>query len=545
MMRNLAKRALACAALAWRTILDFIELVWFNARRPSYLTRWLTGLSLAVSCGTLLLGSTVLWDLRRDTWQRALQASDNLVMALSRDIARNIQSYDLSLRGAQKAWGDPRIRAVAPDLMRLVLFDQSATAEYLGTMLIADASGNMVINSAGGDQEKIRLDDRPYFRIHKQQPDVGLYVSRVFVGRLANEPIIALTRRINNPDGSFGGIIEGAVRTSYFRDLFAQLDIGRNGSVVLFRDDGYVIMRRPYHPEDVDKYLGDTPTFRQYQTAPHGHFVGTAAIDHVKRIYTFHHVEGLPLVLSIALAVDDVYAEWRHKAISLGIILLVLCTASVTLSLAFRREILRRQAAEQSLIAAAKRLSQIAATDGLTGVLNRRSFEEILGREWRRAIRHETAVAVLMLDVDHFKAFNDHYGHQMGDDVLKTIAACISGKMRRPGDTAGRYGGEEFIAVLSDTELTGALNVAESIRQAIAALIIPHEASPTGHVTISIGAAVARPVLGASCAALVKEADQALYDAKRNGRDQVMSGMPSMMTVLSVEALPVDKTPGH
>ena len=544
-MPELAKRLRHLPAAGWRAIFDLVELVWFNTRRPSYLTRWLTGLSLAVSLGTLLLGVTLLWDLHNDAWRKAQQASDNLIKTLSRDIARNIQVYDLSLQGAQKTWADPRIRAIDPDLMRMMLFDTSATAEYLGTMFITDAAGNVVIGSTGATYGPASLSHSPHFLAHKQRPDAGLYVSRVFTGRLLNEPIIALTRRVNNPDGSFGGIVEGAVRTSYFSDLFAKLDIGRNGSVTLFRDDGYVIMRRPYHPEDIDKYLGDKPTFMQYNNAPHGHFVGTASIDHVERIYTFHHVEGLPLVLSIALAVDDVYAEWRHKAISLGVILLLLCTASVTLSLSFRREILRRQVAERNLVEAAKRLSQIAATDGLTGVLNRRSFEAILGREWRRAIRHETSVGVLMLDVDHFKSFNDHYGHQMGDDVLKTIAACISGKMRRPGDTAGRYGGEEFIAVLSDTELTGALNVAESIRQAIAALIIPHEVSPTGHVTISIGVAVARPGLGASCAALVKEADQALYDAKRGGRNQVMSGRPSMMTVLSAQVLPVDETLGH
>jgi diguanylate cyclase (GGDEF)-like protein len=112
--------------------------------------------------------------------------------------------------------------------------------------------------------------------------------------------------------------------------------------------------------------------------------------------------------------------------------------------------------------------------------------------------------------------------------------------MRRPGDTAARYGGEEFIAVLSETELTGALNVAESIREAVAALAVPHTASPSGHITISIGVACARPTLGDPPSSLIREADQALYDAKRAGRDQVMSGLSSMMSVLSVDTLTFD-----
>lgn len=540
-MASLPAHTRRLVAAARQAASDLVEHAWFALRRPRYLIRWLTGLSLAVSLGTLLLGVVLLRDLHHDAGLKAVQSSDNLVRALSRDIARNIQVYDLSLQGAQRAWADPRVHAMDGDLMRMITFDTSATAEYLGTMFIADAAGDVIMDRTGADQETMNMADRPYFLVHKQQPDAGLYVSRSFEGRLLHEPIIALTRRITNPDGSFGGIVEGAVRTAYFRDLFAQLDVGTKGSVALFRDDGYVIVRRPFRAEDTDRYIGDRTSFAQCRSGPHTHFVGTAALDQVRRIYTCHRVEGLPLILSIGLAVDDVFAEWRHKAVSLGVILVLLCAASVALSLSFRREIIRRRAVELDLVAAAKRLSQIAATDGLTGVPNRRSFEEALEREWRRATRHETSVAVLMLDVDHFKLYNDHYGHQMGDDVLRSVAECISGKMRRPGDTAARYGGEEFVALLADTELTGALNVAESIREAVTALAIPHAASPAGQITISIGVACIRPTLGERPSALIREADQALYDAKRAGRDQVMSGLSSMMAVLSIDALGFDQ----
>ena len=170
---------------------------------------------------------------------------------------------------------------------------------------------------------------------------------------------------------------------------------------------------------------------------------------------------------------------------------------------------------------AGEQLQTIANTDGLTGLANRRMFDMTLPKEWRRAIRAEMPIALLMLDVDFFKLFNDSYGHQCGDQVLRQIAECIGRNVRRPADTAGRYGGEEFVALLPDTEMAGVVEVAERICAAVADLDIPHRGSPIGRVTVSIGVAETRPALGESADPLVKEADEALYEAKRAGRNRV------------------------
>lgn len=169
------------------------------------------------------------------------------------------------------------------------------------------------------------------------------------------------------------------------------------------------------------------------------------------------------------------------------------------------------------------KLAELAATDGLTGIANRRRFDEELLIEWRRAARNEQHLAVMLLDVDHFKKFNDQYGHPAGDDCLRKVASTIAAAVRRPGDRPARYGGEEFAVILPSTDLTGAVDVSERVRAAIAGLDLPHAGNEAGVVTASIGVSAASPVAGAvpDLSGLLEAADGALYRAKRNGRNQV------------------------
>ncbi|UXH79821.1 diguanylate cyclase domain-containing protein [Roseateles amylovorans] len=168
-------------------------------------------------------------------------------------------------------------------------------------------------------------------------------------------------------------------------------------------------------------------------------------------------------------------------------------------------------------------LRRMATTDGLTGVSNRRHVDEVMQRECQRAARNGTSLAMLIVDVDHFKHYNDHYGHPAGDLCLQAVASALASVAHRPGDQVGRLGGEEFSLLLPETDLAGAIDVAESALRAVRTLALPHAASPSAdHVTVSIGAA-SLPAPGAALHAaslLMNLADKALYQAKSNGRDR-------------------------
>ncbi|MFQ5344455.1 MAG: diguanylate cyclase, partial [Mariprofundus sp.] len=172
--------------------------------------------------------------------------------------------------------------------------------------------------------------------------------------------------------------------------------------------------------------------------------------------------------------------------------------------------------------AALEELKRISITDGLTGLYNRRYFDETFAKEWRRAMRDQKPLSLVMLDVDHFKQFNDHYGHQDGDGCLVQVAAALQGTKCRAGDIVARYGGEEFIGIFTDTEIAGAMTVAEKIRLAVTKLNIPHHQSQTAdYVTVSVGVASAIPSDDTAREALIKAADTALYRAKETGRNRV------------------------
>ncbi len=167
-------------------------------------------------------------------------------------------------------------------------------------------------------------------------------------------------------------------------------------------------------------------------------------------------------------------------------------------------------------------LESLAYFDTLTGIANRRNGEESLAREWNGAARDDYPVALAMIDVDHFKKFNDRYGHAAVDDCLQRVAKAMASRMRRPRDLLARFGGEEFIALLPHCELADALEMLEALRAAVEALDIPHADAATGKVTVSIGVAVGRPATGLSSEDCLATADAALYRAKHAGRNRIV-----------------------
>ena len=179
-------------------------------------------------------------------------------------------------------------------------------------------------------------------------------------------------------------------------------------------------------------------------------------------------------------------------------------------------------------------LRQWVYVDGLTGVRNRRGFDEQLAREWGRAVREGSALSVLMLDVDFFKRYNDHYGHQAGDACLRSLATFLRQAVKRPGDLVARYGGEEFACLLPGTSLEGAMAVAQQLGAGVESLGLAHAASSVSPVvTVSVGVCCARGTEPGSAEALLRAADEQLYLAKETGRNRACGGV---MTVLAAAA---------
>lgn len=175
----------------------------------------------------------------------------------------------------------------------------------------------------------------------------------------------------------------------------------------------------------------------------------------------------------------------------------------------------------RKLDSANQELKRLTSLDGLTGIPNRRHFDEVLDREWRRAMRQGDELAILMCDIDFFKLYNDTFGHQAGDECLCKVAQALTSTMDRGGDLLARYGGEEFVAVLPGTSLSGASHVAAQMRKAVNDLALEHPGSPVGHVTASFGVASAVAMPETNPQDIVGAADRALYKAKNAGRNRV------------------------
>jgi diguanylate cyclase (GGDEF)-like protein len=214
--------------------------------------------------------------------------------------------------------------------------------------------------------------------------------------------------------------------------------------------------------------------------------------------------------------------EVRQRTVDLEIsnrLLGMAMNSAKALNESLEDKVLQRTA---ELEAANRKLSELTVTDALTGLANRRRFDAVIADEWSRAARTGQALAVIMLDIDYFKRYNDGYGHQAGDACLRQVANVLQSSVQRPGDLVARYGGEEFVVVATDADLTTARELAENMRRSVEALAIPHDYSPTAKVvTLSLGLAVMNAGDKLQPEELLQHADQALYRAKEQGRNQV------------------------
>lgn len=463
-----------------------------------------------------------MWRDYRSAFDSARDSVTNLARATAQHAEDAIRQVDV-VTGTlgERVEGDGLQNINVPRIHKL-LVQQSKIMPQLHGLFIYGADGQWIVTDKETTPEPVNNADRDYFQYHRTHEDKNVRIGEVVKSRSTNDLIIPISRRLNNLDGSFAGVLLGTIKASYFVDYYGDFKIDDKGALVLAMRNGTILVRRPFIASVVGKSLADSEIFKRYlPNASQGIAEVKAVVDDTERLYGYRALTTYPLVVEAGLSRDSIIAPWRRDLLKTGWVLVVLIGVLAVFGLIVLSQLRQRMVTERKLRRAHQAMRDMALTDSLTGLGNRRRLDTALPEQIRLAARQGSTLSLIMLDVDYFKRYNDSYGHAAGDDCLGAVGTAIQQAVKRPGDLAVRYGGEEFTVLLPNTDGAGAAQVAEEILQAIRALDIEHCAHPLGKVTASAGITTARPSFeSVTPASLIKAADALLYVAKHQGRNR-------------------------
>jgi diguanylate cyclase (GGDEF)-like protein/PAS domain S-box-containing protein len=298
-----------------------------------------------------LFCAALVYDERQNAFDQAKAASSNLVASVSRDISRNIEIIDLTIQKLIERVNQPGFNQLGPDLQRQLLFDQVARAQYFAALAVVDESGRLKFHSRFTDLDIINVAKQQYFTAHRDHPDVGLYVSLPIKSPVGLGWGLVFSRRLSHPDGRFAGIAYVGLGLDYFTDLFGRMDLGPNGSMSLMRTDRKLLVREPFNEKQLGTDVSAAELYRYFPKQRSGAYEATTSpIDGVPRLYTFTQVDDFPMTISVGRSLQDVYAAWWRRALTIGGIVLVLTGAMIALALSLRREFRRRRVAHQEAL---------------------------------------------------------------------------------------------------------------------------------------------------------------------------------------------------
>ncbi|WP_460125948.1 sensor domain-containing diguanylate cyclase [Pseudomonas sp. S2_C03] len=409
---------------------------------------------------------------------------------------------------------------------------QQPLMPQLSGVTVYDNQGNWLMSSNRPIPAGANSRDRAYFVHHRNDPSRETFIGPPIQSRSNQEWVITVSRRFNDGQGQFAGVVAVTLGIENFLRLFGKIDVGQDGAIGLSYTDGTMLVRYPFREQDMGRNFSKSPIYAKYLV---DQSVGTASftssLDGVERLYAFRKSDVLPLVTTVALGKQESLAAWRMEALLSAVVVTGLLGLTGLIGWFLILDIRRRTQVEaqllttqQQLLSSNGQLELLAMKDALTGLANRRCFDESLAREARRAQREGTSLALLMLDIDYFKRFNDAYGHVAGDACLQTVGRILEECVRRPSDLVARYGGEEIAVIMPNTSTEGAVVVAHSILQRLQFENIAHDASPFGRVTVSIGIVTATGAQLEPLQGVIEVADAALYAAKAQGRNQLAEG---------------------
>ena len=341
--------------------------------------------------------------------------------------------------------------------------------------------------------------------------------------------LLPLSRAWWNGDGSFGGVVVATIELARLRQFVSDVDVGTDGAILVALDSGPLLFSHRASEARTGRNVRGDGAFSAWRAASAtGAVLRPSSQDTPAMLTTYRHLVAYPVLVAVSRSADQILANWWDSAYlsTAGVLLLLLIQLWLGIRLydqiALRDRLEKdRRSLQKLLVKKSRSLRRQALMDALTGIANRRELDTRMVREFARAAEEGTSLALVILDVDYFKKYNDQYGHPAGDECLKFVAACINGGRRRSDDLAARMGGEEFALLLPNTDLRGAIAVAESIRKQVAAQRLTHVAGCPHRVTVSCGVHAIAPYTGMAPADLVDAADRALYLAKTSGRNRV------------------------
>ena len=478
------------------------------------------------------LGGMQAWSVykaRKVQLQAATLASANITHALSDYVTHGLDLVDTILADLVER---VHLQAELSDNESLLRYLEERTRRtpLLQNLAVYNELGEPVAG-ATTQQEPASL-VRRHLDHHATMADDALFIGAPVRARATGAWVLPLSRRLVKRDGAFGGVAIGTVRIATLRDFVGSINIGEYGTLLVALESGPLVLATPHNDEAVGKDMRSNPAFglwRRQKGAP-GQAIApnNGAARAGDTLYSYRSAARYPLMVALARPTDEVLASWWDSAYlsTAGVSLLLLVQLWLGIRLYGQIELrdrleIDRRSLQKLLVKKSRALRRQALNDALTGIANRRQFDIRLNWEFNRAIEEGAPIALVMLDVDHFKKYNDRYGHPAGDECLKLVAGCVSGGRRRSDDMAARLGGEEFAILLPNTGLRGAIAVAESIRKSVASYKMTHVAGSTHSVTVSCGVHAVLPLDGMTAAQLIDAADRALYLAKTSGRNRV------------------------
>jgi diguanylate cyclase (GGDEF)-like protein len=449
----------------------------------------------------------------------------------------------------------------------------SADVPWMKSLVLIGVDGRVTCSSYP-NTVGIDLSDRAYFRQVLRTGDFVL--SDYLFGRLQRAPTVVAALPVRGPGATISAVIATGIDLEWIGRL-GDAVTGRKGmSALLIDGNGVVLTRHPNSEAWVGRQYADVPLVKAMLGSPSG-TITAAGLDGKRRIFGFLQIAETNARIAVGLDEHEVLGridrEMWFAYVQLGCVCLLalfgvwfggeqlivrpirsLSRAAARIGRgrlearlgqhAWAAEFAPLAAAlddmaqclaarEEELRIANAHLEELASIDGLSGLPNRRSFDAALNAEWRRAAKLGRPLALLMIDVDHFKPFNDRHGHVEGDECLRRIGEVIGVVAANESYFGARYGGEEFAVLLPDTGARMAIEAAEELRRKIEELRISHAQAPAGFVTISVGVASAEPKRNQDPQPLVEAADAALYAAKRGGRNMVVAECPDPVALAS------------